>query len=622
MSATATHRIGFFLLLAAMCLAVLGSKFRLIDRYGSDLPYWDQWDGQADAIYRPHFQGTLAAADFFQFHNEHRIALTRLFTFGLLELNDEQWDTRLEMVANACLHLAAAVLLFSLAWRAFPAFTAILLTGAIALFFSHPVSMDNTLGGFQSQFYFMTLAALLNIGGGFLSRPWSLPWWLSPLGGLLGVFSMASGLLSAATVVLVLGLAALRDRRLDRPAACLAAMNGIVVVLGLVLMSGAPQNEDMRPSGLIGFLASVWDQLAWPMGGPWAAVLAVLPPVAFALAWFRNRLEGRIAPALVGLALWSGLQVGAIAYGRGGFEVGGQYSSRYTDLYSIGVLVNLFIFAAVLAQVQAPGLRRLWLAGLTLFLVSAIWGLSAASANARTQLADLPGINAARNLSVRNYLTTRDPVFFTRQPWAELPYPTPQRLAKMLDDPGIRRILPPSVRPSPAHADWARDARLAPHSPLAAGLSVPRGLPVWNLVPPRASPVRFLSEPFQPEHSLVILYVAGPAGADQVKLNLVDEQGLPHPALDSNYLPSATWKRVNFRVPAGPLRLEIEAQAGADFAFSEPFATTRLSDLAERTARQGSTLLAWAAVCALAGLALLWPRLAGGDAESKHPISK
>ena len=43
-------------------------------------------------------------------HNEHRIALTRLYSLALLEANG-QWDPRLQMTANALIAVGIAVFL-------------------------------------------------------------------------------------------------------------------------------------------------------------------------------------------------------------------------------------------------------------------------------------------------------------------------------------------------------------------------------------------------------------------------------------------------------------------------------------------------------------------------------
>src|SRR5690242_7592258 len=61
----------FALALSLFCV-VLGAKFNLLQRDGSDLPFWDQWDAEGDFLFRPHLERGLHAADLFRPHNEHR----------------------------------------------------------------------------------------------------------------------------------------------------------------------------------------------------------------------------------------------------------------------------------------------------------------------------------------------------------------------------------------------------------------------------------------------------------------------------------------------------------------------------------------------------------------------
>src|SRR5690606_18483369 len=52
-----------------------------------------------------------------------------------------------------------------------------------------------------------------------------------------------------------------------------------------------------------------------------------------------------------------------------------------------------------------------------------------------------------REAVVSDYVHNRSPSFFDRAPYTELPFPHAAALATYLDDPTLRAILPPSVRP-------------------------------------------------------------------------------------------------------------------------------------------------------------------------------
>src|SRR3954470_1086126 len=95
-------------LLVAVAAIVAGCKLRMISLYGSEVPFGDQWFGEAGALYLPYLQGNFHWQDFFTPHNEHRIFFTRALDLGLLIAN-RQWDSRLLLVVNAGVHLAAVM---------------------------------------------------------------------------------------------------------------------------------------------------------------------------------------------------------------------------------------------------------------------------------------------------------------------------------------------------------------------------------------------------------------------------------------------------------------------------------------------------------------------------------
>src|SRR5579885_2342392 len=171
---------------------IFGAKLVVIEKFGSDLPYWDQWDGEAGVVFMPYFDGRLSPANIFAPHNEHRIVFTKLLSL-LLMIGDGQWDARLECVINAALH--AAILSIMLAW--IQRYWGLVVAGAGLLILiavtAPPLAWENTLGGFQSQFYFLTgfsLAAMWL----FLSAPaWSWRWCLAILCAFAAIFSMGSG---------------------------------------------------------------------------------------------------------------------------------------------------------------------------------------------------------------------------------------------------------------------------------------------------------------------------------------------------------------------------------------------------------------------------------------------
>ncbi len=162
-------RLGPLLCLAGLFTVILGAKLHLINAFGSDVPIHDQWDGEG-ALYPLLIKGALDPYILVAIHNEHRLLLTRLLLFNLLDLNG-QWDPMLEMAVNAFIHALILTCLCMVLWRL--AGRKHLAEFCIALAFIGvlPFAWENTLMGFNSNFYFVIgfsiLAMLLLLG----SRP-------------------------------------------------------------------------------------------------------------------------------------------------------------------------------------------------------------------------------------------------------------------------------------------------------------------------------------------------------------------------------------------------------------------------------------------------------------------
>jgi hypothetical protein len=577
------------ILFASIFAIILGEKFMLIDRYGSDLPFWDQWDAEGDYLFRPYLEGGLTTKDLFAAHNEHRIFFTRVLALGLFEANDHQWDARVELLVNTVLHASVALLLVALALRALPLRFATAFAAMAALFFSTSVSFENTLAGFQSQFYFLLLFSTLHIGGTLIARPRSLLWWLAPLAGLAALFSMASGLLSAVAILGATGLWILCKRKLTRDDLWVLTANFALCVIGWLFKVEVSYHEGLKAAGLLPWLDAWLHQLSWPVKNIWLAPLGLVAPLLLGGAFLLRRIKGPLAMALLAACAWVWLQTAAIAYARGAIEHG--YAPRYTDLLAIGILVNFLVFAYL--AVNAPS-RRLYDWGISVtaaFAGITLWGLSIETTiTEQGTLNQLGDINNARIASVRDYLATREPSFFTKTPWSELPYPSAEHLAGLLDKPILRGMLPSSVRPPLAIvADSAGNQGFAEYHSGGPLSPAPLALNAW-LTPPRegaASSDRFSSELVVVEHHRVGLFVATNAPHDDVHLRLIDEKGLGYEPLENDFLAGPKWKRLNFYVPLGRYRLEVSHTGTGWFAFTQPMTDTSLSHFAIKAVRSG-----------------------------------
>jgi hypothetical protein len=447
----ANDRFSRHIAIAGCLAAVLGAKILLIARLGSPTPYWDQWDAEAVGLYLPYFDGTLGLERLLAFHNEHRILLTRVNALALLWLSGT-WDPILQMLANAAIHLAAIGLLVTLLGRLLDHASLLLFLAFATLLLATPLGWDNTLGGFQIQFYCLLLLSVVSLHLICGARAWSMRWLLGTLAGAAAYFSMASGaLVLPAAVILTLAQRAVGHRAGLRELSALALHIALAFVLLSDALSFAP-NEDVRARTIGALVNSLLVTASWPVAAAgWPAVLRIIPAVLVHLPIMivtvrvlaqRRGIEDRGWFALA-LAAWMGVQIFALAYGR----VGGSGESRYADILVIGLVLNAAAWLILLRD-RSGNRRLLLLAATWLLAVMLGTGQKATSRvvdgiEARTRTGQIQTEN------VKRFIATGDFAHLSGKPALHIPFPSAERLRDLLGDPKLRAILPPALTGAP-----------------------------------------------------------------------------------------------------------------------------------------------------------------------------
>ena len=181
--------------LAALLFTVVAAKLTLLRHYPMPVPFWDQWDGEASSLYLPFANGGLTWRQMFTLHNEHRIFFTRVLAMTLLMVNG-QWDPQLQIVVNIALHALTAVVLGAVLWLAAGRCWLGWIAITIALAIAPPFALENTLAGFQSQFYFLVLFSILAIWLMGTRPAGSAAWFVGWLCAFATIFTVAGGILS------------------------------------------------------------------------------------------------------------------------------------------------------------------------------------------------------------------------------------------------------------------------------------------------------------------------------------------------------------------------------------------------------------------------------------------
>lgn len=441
----------------ALFLVVVGARFWLIAHYAAPLPYWDQWDGIGAALLKPWIEGRLDLTLLFAAHNEHRIVLTRLLSLGVFAANG-QWDGALEMAVNALgCGVGAAALANALATAAHGA-SARLIFLATGVCWSLPFGWENTLGGFQSQNYFLIFFSLLAIWGMTPCAAGSARWLLGVAGLALAGLSMATGFLAALAVLAMGGLRLAVERRRPSPGEiATAGVCAVAVVAGWLTRVEVPANAGLKAESASAFLWALGRFLAWPWYGlPLGAAVAIGPALALGWRYLRDPGARPRSELLLTVSGWCVLQTAALAYGRGGHAA--PPACRYMDLLAVGPLVN---FAICLWLAADPRARRLRVAG-------ALWTALLIAGLALETRKDfqiwLPDFRAQMQRSEANasgYVRTGDFArYLAGRTVRDLPYPDPARLAALLDDATLRPFFPADLRASAEMGFWSRWAGL------------------------------------------------------------------------------------------------------------------------------------------------------------------
>jgi len=429
-------------------LFALGAKLALIHRYGTDQPYADQWTAEGLYMVRGPLYYHLDWLQYFSPHGEHRPALSRVWLRGLVFLNEGQWDCFGQLVANLVVYAFFLVLLWRWVLRSVSGLGAGLAALVMALLFALPCSYENFLWGFQSCFLFMLLAGVLHVTGTMQSTRVDGRWCFAQLAGLVGLFSIAAGVMSAAALVAVAGFEFLRGRR-GAWVWFTLAVNAVLLGLGLYLL-----NQTQVPSeGLLVRLGAAVVRtgylLAWPMGGAWWSLILQAP-----LAWLlvtamrgnRNDPETQRDWLVVAPGLWIAGSAFAIAFGRSFTPE--TIGVRYYDVLLTGLFINFVAFLRIQSCLTRPWRLTGGAAGF-LWIVVLITGLWAQ--NRPRNLA--PAFQYMRDLAVeqrevvRDFLVTSDSTRLEAFNEKSHRFPQMEYTLAFLRDPKVPRILPPSLTP-------------------------------------------------------------------------------------------------------------------------------------------------------------------------------
>lgn len=434
-----------------MFLVVAGARLWVVANFGSAMPLLDQWDDEAARIFKPYLEGTLGLSELVAPHNEHRPVVGRLLALTLLMLNG-QWDARLQMLANALLAAAAAVVVAWVGTKVVSARHRTFVLAAVACWGGFPYAWENTTWAFQSSFYFLVLFSVLAIWGLIAHRAFTSGWVLGAVAALFACLSLGSGFLCGAAVLVVVLLRVLTGRATLRECVATAVVCVVTISVGLTLRVHVPDHDVLRATSLLHWMNVFARGLAWPFAQTAPTfLLTCLPIAALAVSYLRG--NAALAPqntsaraeALLAIAAWVALQAAAIAFTRGGWIYAEWMSPRYMDVLALGAVAGLLAIL-LLASMATPSRRVIITAAGAAWLAVIFAGAVALSYRGVRDLRARADQVRQAEADVRTYLASGDIARLTADS-THIAYPWADRFTALLNDPTIRRILPAMIRP-------------------------------------------------------------------------------------------------------------------------------------------------------------------------------
>ncbi|HVJ62357.1 MAG TPA: hypothetical protein VM555_06550 [Tahibacter sp.] len=519
--------------------------------FGTDVPYWDQWDGEIAALYKPFMDGTLSLSQFVAPHNEHRILFSRVFNLILFATNEAQFDNLVETYANSILY---AIALAVFAWPVLRRMHgAELLLGWLAVVIAGivPFAYDNLLFGFQNAFYFMNAfavgsVALVTLGNGRSSLVAALTL------AFLSLFTLASGLLLAPTIAFV---ALLRWRRaqLSRAAAfAVTAAASVIAICGCLLLPHVAPHDALRAQDWRDFIQATINIASWPLPGGLANLLLLWWPSAVVLwriAIRRDMRHGAIDLYLLGISAWAFLQVLAIAHSRGHEML--IIASRYLDTIMLAPLANIALAVRLLGIARKDAPARGMTAAVSFYALACVCGFAAMSVRAMPQLFYFANSFEKNRAHLRAYLSGEGMKAIEGKPGAEISYPHASRLSALLEDATIRAMLPSSIR-EPVSAPAGNCSAFEPFGAYPTTPAMPKALGSYITSLGNPSMGSCSSAPFGSRRSYLQFRIAGYPRQSGMSLMLNRTNGTAIPIVPS-FDPRESWLPVTIANPEGPV---------------------------------------------------------------------
>lgn len=342
--------------------------------WGVNVPYQDQWDSEV-YLYRAFLNNQIDLSFLITPHNEHRIAVTRLWSL-LLFIIRGGWDLKFGMYAQALIQSANAVIFFMLLnSRTTNFFSQIISAFTIIFVFGLPYSEENILWSFNNQHYWMEFFLFLSLY--FYLRHDSYLKFLSiALLNFLSIFTVAAGILTICISICLsfyFGFIQI-NRRIRLQWICLLLFQIFLLILGMFLSVTVANHTHLKAYDIYEFVKALMKILNWPSG---LINLILCIPLIYLLTHFlleeiRINFSFRFTftkrqLVIIALTGWIMLVVLITSYARANADV---LASRYLNNYALLFPILLFLIMYGFNRIFSTYKNEIGLVCLALILFS------------------------------------------------------------------------------------------------------------------------------------------------------------------------------------------------------------------------------------------------------------
>jgi hypothetical protein len=227
-----------------------------------------------------------------------------------------------------------------------------------------PFGWENTLAGFQSQFYLLLLFSFIYLWAVACEKIFSFKWWIGIIAGVLRPLSLASGALTLLIGAFILLLRQYFYKEKSAKSIYLFfAFQILLATISIFHTPSIPYHASLKAQTFGESASALIKVTAWPLKLSSLAFIVQTPIVCFAVLFLTYK-EWRTQNSyliLVAIGGWVFAQFLTISYGRFSLSL----SSRYLDLFTTGLVIN---FATLLIFYEKASSERKKLVKIALFV--------------------------------------------------------------------------------------------------------------------------------------------------------------------------------------------------------------------------------------------------------------